>query len=123
MDRAAVERWMDGYRDAWISNDADQVAALFTVDATYAVSPFTEHWVGRDEIVRRWTAGVQQDVEMTYEVLATEADLALVHWNVLTRNVRDPVRVEYDGILAVRFADDGRCRDHREWYYRRELPD
>ena len=123
MDGQAVESWMDRYRAAWISNEADAVAALFTKDARYSVSPFADPWVGREEIVRRWTAGVQQDVEMTSEVLAIEGDLALVHWHVFTRNVADPVRVEYDGVLAVRFAQDGRCEDHREWYFRRELPD
>jgi len=29
--------------------------------------------------------------------------------------------VEYDGVLMVRFAPDGRCAEHREWYFRREL--
>ena len=42
--------------------------------------------------------------------------------SVFTRNVGDPVRVEYDGVLVVRFAPDGRCSEHREWYFRRELP-
>ncbi|HZT10611.1 MAG TPA: hypothetical protein VFB09_06230 [Actinomycetota bacterium] len=47
---------------------------------------------------------------------------AIIHWHVFTRNVGDPVKVEYDGVLAVRFASDGRCSEHREWYFRRELP-
>src|SRR5437867_3961985 len=68
MDVEAVDRWMEAYRAAWISNVPSEVAALFTEDAVYAVSPFTEPWTGRDEIVRRWVAGIQQDVELTYEV-------------------------------------------------------
>ena len=82
MDAAAVDRWMEAYRAAWISNVPSEVAELFTEDAVYAVSPFAEPWTGRD----------------------------------------DPVRVEYDGVLVVRFAPDGRCSEHREWYFRRELP-
>jgi hypothetical protein len=27
-----------------------------------------------------------------------------------------------DGILLVAFTDDGRCRDHREWFVSRDLP-
>ena len=118
----AVERWMEAYRTAWISNVPSDVAALFTEDAVYSVSPFTEPWIGRDEIVRRWVAGIQQDVEMTYDVLAAGGDQAIIHWHVFSRNVGDPVKVEYDGVLAVRFATDGRCSEHREWYFRRELP-
>jgi hypothetical protein len=100
---------MEAYRAAWISNVPNEVAALFTEDAVYSVSPFTEPWIGRDEIVRRWVAGIQQDVEMTYDVLAADGDQAIIHWHVSTRNVGDPVRVEYDGVLVVRFAPDALC--------------
>jgi uncharacterized protein (TIGR02246 family) len=121
VDQRAVECWMEAYRAAWISNVPSEVAALFTEDAIYSVSPFTEPWIGRDEIVRRWVAGIQQDVELTYDVLSADSDRAIIHWHVFTRNVGDPVRVEYDGVLVVRFAPDGRCAEHREWYFRREL--
>ena len=66
--------------------------------------------------------GIQQDVELTFDVLSADGDQAIIHWHVFTRNVGDPVRVEYDGVLVVRFAPDGRCSEHREWYFRRELP-
>ncbi len=122
MDVEAVERWIGAYLAAWISNVPSEVAALFSEDAVYAVSPFTDPWIGREEIVRRWVAGIQQDVEMTFEVLSVQDDQAIVHWHVFTRNVGDPVRVEYDGVLVLRFAPDGRCSEHREWYFRRELP-
>ena len=122
MEIEAVDRWMEAYKAAWISNVPSEVAALFTEDAVYAVSPFAEPWTGRDEIVRRWVAGIRQDVDMTYEVLSVQEDKAIIHWHVFTRNVGDPVRVEYDGVLVVRFAPDGRCSEHREWYFRRELP-
>jgi nuclear transport factor 2 (NTF2) superfamily protein len=121
MDRDGVARWMDAYRDAWISNDPAEVAALFTEDAEYSIEPFREPWRGQDEIVRKWTAGIKQQVALTYEVLALEGDLAVVRWHVLTQNQGDPVRTEYDGVLALTFAPDGRCRDHREWFFQREL--
>ena len=120
MDRADVAGWMDAYRDAWISNDPSEVAALFTEDAIYAIEPFAEPWRGREEIVRRWTAGISQQVALTHEVLAIDGEVAVVHWHVFTQNAGDPVRTEYDGILALRFAPDGRCREHREWFSRRE---
>jgi uncharacterized protein (TIGR02246 family) len=114
---------MDRYRDAWISNDPDQVRALFTEDAVYAVSPWKEPWAGREEIVRRWTSEAQQDVRLDYEVLAVEGDLAAIHWHVHARAAGDPVAIEYDGVLTARFAADGRCAEHREWFSRRPLED
>ncbi len=74
MERGGFERWLEGYFSAWISNDADDVAALFVGDAVYSVGPFTAAWTGRDEIVRRWIGGAQEDVEYAYEILAVEGD-------------------------------------------------
>ena len=111
---------MDAYREAWISNDPDQVGALFTDDAVYAIEPFAEPWRGREDIVRRWTAGISQQVALTFDILAVDEDDAVVHWHVFTQNVGDPIRVEYDGVLHLRFATDGCCAEHREWFFRRE---
>ncbi len=112
---------MEAYRRAWISNDPAQVGDLFADDAVYVVDPFTPPWQGREDIVHRWTAGISQQVEMEWEVQALDGDVAVVHWIVVTRNAGDPVRVQYDGLLMLRFAADGRCREHREWYFRREM--
>jgi hypothetical protein len=30
---------------------------------------------------------------------------------------------EWDGILQITFAPDGRCREHREWFSVRDLQD
>ena len=67
-------RWLEGYFAAWVSNAPEDVAALFTKDATYSVGPFADVWEGRDEIVRRWTSGAQEDVGYVYEVLAAQGD-------------------------------------------------
>lgn len=121
MERAGVATWMESYRRAWISNNPVEVADLFTADAVYVLDPFTETWRGREEIVRRWTAGISQEVELEWEIQALDGDVAVVHWIVVTRNAGDPVRVQYDGVLVLRFASDGRCREHREWFFRREM--
>ncbi len=98
------------------------MAALFVEDAVYSVGPFADAWIGRDEIVRRWISGVQEDVEYAYEILAMEGDTGIAHWNVKARGEGQAARTEWDGILLITFAPDGRCREHREWLVRRELP-
>jgi hypothetical protein len=69
---------------------------------------------GRASLRRTWCT--------PYEVLAAEGETGIAHRNVKARSEGEPHRVEWDGILLITFAPDGRCRDHREWLVRRELP-
>ena len=60
-------------------------------------------------------------MEYAYEILAVEGDTGIAHWNVKARNEGKPAPTEWDGV-SITFAPDGRCREHREWRVRRELP-
>src|ERR1700743_2316950 len=37
---APLRRWVDAYREAWESNDAEAVAGLFTADGVYKAEPW-----------------------------------------------------------------------------------
>ena len=39
----------------------------------------------------------------------------------VTARTGDGEQTEWDGILTIAFAPDGRCREHREWFSRRDL--
>lgn len=117
-----MRTWLDGYFAAWASNDPSEVAALFTEDALYAVSPFRPPWEGRDRIVREWTSETQEDLDHASEIVTVDGDLAVAHWRVRARFGGAAQRTEMDGLLLLRFTPDGRCREHREWYVTRELP-
>jgi hypothetical protein len=112
---------MDAYFAAWISNDPGEVGALFTDDAVYQVGPFAEPWVGREEIVRQWVSGRQEDIVHGHDVLAIEGETAIVAWNVRATDPGTGARTEMDGVLHLTFAADGRCLSHREWFVRREI--
>jgi hypothetical protein len=51
---ADVSAWVDRYLEAWESNDAGEIAALFTADGEYHEAPYETDWVGRVEIVDGW---------------------------------------------------------------------
>ena len=54
-DRADLARWLDRYAEAWRSNEAATIGALFADDAVYRWHPYDEGddvARGRDAIVR-----------------------------------------------------------------------
>ena len=59
-DLAALREWLDRYERAWRSNDAADIAGLFSADAIYRWRPWdtAEHGAasGRDAIVEAWLA-------------------------------------------------------------------
>ena len=124
MDIDALGSWMEAYGRAWISNDPADVAALFTEDAVYHYGPYGEPSRGRDAIVERWVSDPmgQHDIRFHSEPLAVAGDLGVGHWSVsFVRAANPSVRTEIDGILVLRFDEDGGCREHREWYAMREV--
>jgi SnoaL-like domain len=117
--------WLERYFDAWRDNDETQVESLFSAGALYYFDPFREPTVGRDEIVGLWIEDEWQQTEheFSFEPLAVNGDTGIAHWTAsIVRHVPDIAKVEMDGILMIRFDDEGRCREHREWVHSREHP-
>lgn len=116
---------LEAYFRAWVSNDPDEVAALFSRDAFYHTGPFAEPWRGRGAIVAAWVGDPEQQagVRYAFEPLAVAGDAGIAAWRVsYTRNAPRRAAVEVDGVLVAWFDDDGRCAEHREWAVRRERP-
>jgi hypothetical protein len=51
-----LEVWIDRYRRAWETADADEVVDLFTADASYRSIVFREPYLGSDAIRQYWGA-------------------------------------------------------------------
>jgi uncharacterized protein (TIGR02246 family) len=115
MDRATLERWVDGYRKAWESNDPAEIDALFTEDATYLTEPYAKPIKGREAIVADWLERKDEpgDTEWRSEVMAVCDDIGFVRgW---AKYFTPPPR-EYSNLWVVRLAGDGRCSEFTEWW-------
>lgn len=115
MDRADVERWVQGYERAWSSNEPDEVGGLFTEDATYRYHPYDEPVRGRDAIVAQWIENRDepQDYAFRFEVAGIDGNLAFVRG--VTDYFTDPRRT-YSNLWEIRLAPDGRAEAFTEWY-------
>lgn len=124
LDRAAVQRWLDAYVEAWKSYDRTEIGNLFTEDVTYYYSPYSQPVRGREAVVASWLEEDRRDASGTYdghyEPLAVDGDVAVTHGR--SRYFREDgitPTTEYDNIFVLRFDGDGRCSEYREWWMER----
>lgn len=133
-----IGQFMQGYKAAWEQRDPSMFAALFQAEGRYHNTPFqVQH--GTAALVEYWKrVQLQEDVQVTYEILVSQAASGLAHWhvtyqvaseelfqiwakstgtNLLSRKPGDPLpRMVLDGVLQATFAN-GRCDEARIWWH------
>src|SRR5919112_4958817 len=79
MDHAAFQTWLDRYIAAWRSGNAADIEALFSADVRYFYGPYRDPVVGREAIVKDWTAepDAPGSWEAEYRPLAVDGDVAV----------------------------------------------
>jgi len=115
VSRERVDAWIERYERAWRTAGTEPLGELFTVDATYRMSPYEEPAAGLEAIAALWERerkGPDEAFEMRHEVVAVEADTAVARVEV---QYGGPDRLQYRDLWIVRFAADGRCREFEEW--------
>ena len=50
-----VQKWLEGYRQAWVDRDPDAAAALFTEDSKYREEPYADAFPGAAGVHDYWT--------------------------------------------------------------------
>lgn len=123
MDRTAVEEWVAHYERLWRTPGTEQLAELFTPDASYLPSPWAGLVEGLPAIARYWEGerdGAGEEFTMSSTVVAVDGGTAVVR-----------VFVEYGAsrsgpwrdLWVLRFAEDGRCSAFEEWPFAPTRPD
>ena len=133
-----IDTFMAGYQAAWQARDPAMFAALFHEDGRYHNTPFQVQ-TGRAQLAEYWRrVQLQEDVRVTYEVLADHGDTGMAHWHVTyqvaseelfqiwarstgtglpPRQPGDPLpRMVLDGVLQAHFAQ-GLCTEARIWWH------
>ena len=108
---------MAAYEGAWRTPGTAGLAALFTQDASYLLSPYEEPIVGLDAIRQMWDQQRDSPDEiftLASQILAVDGTVAVVRAEV---RYGDPVRQEYRDLWILRLTDDGLCCQFEEWPY------
>jgi len=126
MQHGDVDRWLDGYIEAWRTNDRERIAALFSADAEYRYHPYDASVRGRDAIVSSWlgegasTPDQPGTWEAEYRTITVDGDVAVaVGSTTYVNEPGGPVDRVFDNCFVLRFDADGRCREFTEWYVKR----
>jgi uncharacterized protein (TIGR02246 family) len=125
VDEQAVAAWLDGYSQAWGTYDPEQIGALFSADAVYIDEPFAEPVRGREAIVAFWLEDRDEagTYESHYRPVLVCGDQAVARGYSRYFNTNGTVAKEFDNVFLLRFDDEGRCAEYREWYMRKPQPD
>lgn len=121
MTEADLRDWLDRYVAAWRTNDAGDVAALFTEDAVYRYRPYggDAHAVrGRDAIVAAWLeeGDPPGSWEASYAPWAIDGERAVATGTSRYLATGNGPERTYHNAFLLRFAPDGRCAEFSEYY-------
>ena len=110
-----TQAWLDAYVEAWRTYDPESVGALFTDDVAYAYTPVDEPVRGRDAIVADWLKDRDEpgSWQASYRPLVVEGDRAIAVGRTTYADGRT-----FENLYVLRFADDRRCAELTEWYWR-----
>ena len=133
-----IEQFMRGYKAAWEQRDEAMFAALFAADGEYLNTPFAIQR-GHFQLAEYWRrVTLQDEVHVTYEVLASTPTAGIVHWhvtyqvaseelfqiwaksagtNLVARKSGDPLpRMILDGALLAEFEGNC-CKKCQIWWH------
>jgi hypothetical protein len=121
MELSPLQEWIDRYVEAWTSNDAEAIGALFTDEARYYTHPYREPWKGRDAIVKGWTENPDPPGSWAaeYRALAVAENTGVVRGNTKYFKADGSVDKEYANIFVVEFDPQGRCTEFTEFFVKK----
>ena len=122
---AAARRWAEVWSSAWPARDTEAIAALYADDAVYRALAFREPDLGLAG-VRRYLGenfAAESELECWFGEPVAAGDRAAVEW--WGTWIERGERLTLAGATLLRFGDDGKVVDQRDYWNeveRREPP-
>ena len=124
IDVDGLGAWLDRYVAAWESNDRATIESLFSEDATYFAEPYDPTYRGAAAIADVWLEN--PDAEGTwsasYKPLLAADDVGVGSGTSTYFDDQGGVDHVYHNVFVLRFDEQGRCSEYREWYMREPKP-
>jgi uncharacterized protein (TIGR02246 family) len=117
VDLEQLRGWLDLYGRAWEQADPDAVAELFTENATYRETPFSEVMEGREAIREYWRQIPETQRDIRFEADVVSVSPAAARWRTSYVKKRTDERVTLDGVFLLGFDAENRCSSLLEWWH------
>jgi hypothetical protein len=103
---------------------AAAAARLFTENARYFETPWSEPFAGRDGIAEYWSGVTanQRNIDFTFDIIAINGARAVAHWNARFELASSGAELAIDGVFVLEFARSGIVSELREWWVLRPEP-
>lgn len=112
-----TDEWIEGYRRSWEERDGEALLELFTEDAVYRSHPFREPHGGHEGIRAYWRRATETQAEVRVVMGRPFVDgrrVAVEWWATM---LDEGEEITLPGCLLLRFAEDGRCVELREYWH------
>lgn len=115
--------WIDKFMEGWRDRDVERVMETIAEDCAYYETVFDEPCRDIRAIRKLWEVVPknQKDIEYSYEILAKNEEVCIIHFRLTRTTLPDEHRVEMDGIFQVSLDDEGKCTLFKQWRFVREL--
>jgi hypothetical protein len=122
VDEQRFSGWLDRYKHAWESQDADAAAVLFSENASYQLTPFHEPMIGRKPIRAYWhrVTARGRHIRFVYRVITSTEGVGVADYDANFSRPGPAANIEVHGVLVAEFDEDDLCRRLRLWWHRRE---
>ncbi|MBI1281676.1 MAG: DUF4440 domain-containing protein [Anaerolineaceae bacterium] len=124
MNNESVALWLSNYVEAWKSYDPEAIRALFSEDARYYYSPYSDPLEGREAIVADWLDNPDKPgtFQAEYKLLATNGNLVVANGRTTYfENDGKTFQREFDNIFVLEFDETGKCSLFKEWYMKKPV--
>ena len=112
----AARRWVEAWSLAWPRKDAVPIAALYADGASYRALAFREADSASDYLRR--TFAEESDIACRFGEPVVSGDRAAVEWWASWLEDGEPVTLA--GATMLRFDDEGKVVDHRDYWNQAE---
>ena len=108
----AARRWAATWAAAWPRKDPEPIAALYAEDAPYRALAFRQPDTASDYLRR--TFAEETEITCRFGEPVVAGDRAAVEW--WASWVEDGEQITLAGATLLRFDDDGKVVDHRDYW-------